>query len=238
VASDTIWREVDRAKKAGKPVIVTMGNVAGSGGYYVACSANKIVAQPGTITGSIGVLGGKPVTQKAWGKIGVTWDTVETSKNAAMFSDLTDYDADEWARLQAWLDWVYVDFKKRVGEGRGLDDAAVEEVARGRIWSGERAKQIGLVDELGGLATAIALAKSEAGIDADDDIELAVYPREQNLIEQFLGEGPDNSESQPKGTEVRMASDIERLRPLVRQLGLLTDPDQAVLGMQPIEISP
>jgi protease-4 len=236
VASDTIWREVDRAKKAGKPVIVSMGNVAGSGGYYVACSANKIVAHPGTITGSIGVLGGKPVTQKAWNKVGVTWDAVETSKNAAMFSDLTDYDAEEWARLQAWLDWVYVDFKKRVGEGRGLDDDAVEAVAKGRIWTGERAKGLGLVDELGGFATAIALAKSEAGIDADEDIELALYPRERGIVEQFLGPGPDSSESQPKAAEVRIAADIERLRPLVRQLAVLTDPDQAVLSMQPLEI--
>ena len=181
------------------------------------------------------MLGGKPVTQKAWNKVGVTWDAVETSKNAAMFSDLTDYDAEEWARLQAWLDWVYVDFKKRVGEGRGLDDDAVEAVAKGRIWTGERAKGLGLVDELGGFATAIALAKSEAGIDADEDIELALYPRDRGIVEQFLGEGPDSSESQPKA-EVRIAADIERLRPLLRQMAVLTDPDQAVLSMQPLEI--
>jgi len=238
VASDTIWREVDRAKKAGKPVIVSMGNVAGSGGYYVACSADKIVAHPATITGSIGVFGGKPVLEKAWNKIGVTWDHVETSKNAGMFSDITDYDPEEWARLQAWLDWVYTDFKRRVGEGRGLDDAAVENVARGRIWSGERAKEIGLVDELGGFATALALAKSAAGIDEDEDVELAVYPRPRGMVEQFLGEGPDSSESQHQAAQVQVETDLARLRPLVRQLGVLTDPEQGVLGMTPIEIGP
>jgi protease-4 len=215
-----------------------MGNVAASGGYYVSCAANKIVAHPGTITGSIGVFGGKPVTQKAWGKIGVTWDTVETSKNAGMFSDLTEYDPEEWARLQAWLDWVYVDFKKRVGEGRSLDDAAVESLAKGRVWSGERAKELGLVDELGGFATALKLARAEAGIDDDEDIELAVYPRQKNLVEEFLGEGPDSSEAHPRAAEVKVAADVERLRPLVRSIELMSDPDQAVLGMPPLEISP
>ena len=133
VASDTIWHEVVRAKEAGKPVIVSMGNVAGSGGYYVACAANKIVAQPGTITGSIGVLGGKPVTRGLWNRLGVTFDEVKTSKNATFYSGLHRYDEGEWERLQAWLDRVYVQFKERVAQGRGMTAEQVEAVAKGEF---------------------------------------------------------------------------------------------------------
>jgi protease-4 len=103
VASDAIWREVVRAKRAGKPVMFSMGNMAGSGGYFVAMAADKIVAQPATITGSIGVLGGKPLTTDFWHKAGVSWDEVHTSNNATMWTWTQDYTAAQWARLQGWL---------------------------------------------------------------------------------------------------------------------------------------
>ena len=128
VASDTIWRETLRAKQAGKPVIVSMANVAGSGGYFVAMHATKIVAQPGTITGSIGVLGGKILTRRLFERLGVTYGTIKTAANADMFSELDDYSAHGWQRFQAWLDRVYADFTAKVADGRGLPLARVQEI--------------------------------------------------------------------------------------------------------------
>jgi protease IV len=241
VASDTVWREVVRAKEAGKPVVVTMGNVAGSGGYYVACAANKIVAQPGTITGSIGVLGGKPVTRALWNRLGVTFDEVSSSKNATFYSGLHRYDDAEWARLQAWLDRVYEQFKERVAQGRGMTEDEVEAVAKGRIWSGARAKELGLVDELGGYATALRLAREEAGIAPDAAIELAVFPRPKTFFEQLLDDKPDSSEdftAIPPAS--RMQATLTRWQSLVRTLesvGLsLHEPD--ALSMPPVHLGP
>ena len=119
VASDTIWRETVRAKEAGKPVIVSMGNVAGSGGYFVAAAADKIVAQPGTITGSIGVVGGKMLTAELMEKIGISSDEVHTSTNATMWSSSLDYTPQQWHRITTWLDHVYADFTQKVAQGKG-----------------------------------------------------------------------------------------------------------------------
>lgn len=219
VASDTIWRETVRAKQLGKPVIVSMGNVAGSGGYFVAMDATKIVAQPGTITGSIGVLGGKMLTRKLYERLGVTYDQIKTGDNADMFSDLDDYSAHGWQRFQAWLDRVYVDFTGKVAAGRGLPLARVQEIAKGRIWSGEDARAIGLVDELGGWPVALRLARESAGLAADAAIELRTYPKDQTLINQLLGDGPDNSES-PAAVQAQIQL-INDLRPVAQELKAL-----------------
>jgi len=149
VASDAIWREVVRARKAGKPVIVSMGDLAGSGGYFVAMAADKIVAQPGTITASIGVLGGKILTSGFWNKVGLSWDEVHDGANADMWTGTHDYTPAEWKRFEDWLDRVYVDFTGKVAEGRNLPKDKVLQIAKGRIWSGQDAKNLGLVDELG-----------------------------------------------------------------------------------------
>jgi protease-4 len=233
VASDTIWRETVRAKQQGKPVIVSMGNVAGSGGYFVAMDAAKIVAQPGTITGSIGVLGGKLLTRKLFDRIGITYDQIKTGANADMFSDLDDYSAHGWQRFQAWLDRVYVDFTTKVANGRGLPLARVQEIARGRIWSGEEAKAIGLVDELGGWPVALRLAREAAGLPVDAPIELRTYPKDQSLLDRVLSDGPDNSES-PAAVRARIELMTE-LRPIAQELralglgpgsnGILATPD-------------
>ena len=221
VASDAIWRETVRAKAAGKPVIVSMGNVAGSGGYFVAMHATKIVAQPATITGSIGVLGGKMLTRKLFEKIGVSYDSIKTAANADMFSEIDDFSAHGWQRFQAWLDRVYVDFTAKVAEGRGLPLEKVQQIARGRIWSGEDAKNLGLVDELGGWPVAIRLAREAAGLAPDAAIELHTYPQEKSLLAQLLGDGRDNSES-PAAVRAQLQL-IEQLRPVsaeLRALGL------------------
>ncbi len=141
VASDTIYREVVRARKAGKPVIVSMGNLAGSGGYFVAMAADKIVAEPGTITASIGVLGGKMYAAGLWNKLGLSHDEIHTSQNATMFTTTHDYNATEWQRFEAWLDRVYADFTSKVAEGRHLPKEKVLEIAKGRSPSGEEIHQ-------------------------------------------------------------------------------------------------
>jgi protease IV len=177
VASDAIWRETVRAQKAGKPVVVTMGNVAASGGYFVSMSADKIVAQPTTITGSIGVLGGKLFTAELWKKIGINWDHVQSSANASMWTGTQDYTEKGWERFQAWLDRIYVDFTQKVASGRDMPIERARELAKGRVWTGKQALESGLIDALGGYETAIHLAKECAGIAPDDSIDLVVYPK-------------------------------------------------------------
>jgi protease-4 len=175
VASDTIWREVVRARDAGKPVVVSMSDVAASGGYFISMAADVIVAQPATITGSIGVLSGKPVLGEALGRVGVTSDSVVQGAHSAMFSQLKPFTEDEWALLSDWLDHIYADFTGKVADGRGMTTERVHELARGRVWTGADALAHGLVDELGGLDRAAAAARSRAGLPAT--AQLRAYPR-------------------------------------------------------------
>jgi protease-4 len=237
VASDAIWREVVRARQAGKPVIVSMGNLAGSGGYFVAMAADKIVAEPGTITASIGVLGGKMLTSGLWDKVGLSWDEVHQGENATMFTGTQDYTPAEWARFEAWLDRVYVDFTNKVADGRKLSKDKVLEIAKGRIWSGQDAKNLGLVDELGGYDTALKLAKRAAGVPADEEVRVVVYPRPKGFLESELGwRSPDNSEKEAVGQT--MAQILEAVQPVARQLdaaGIRTGREQDdVLRMVPV----
>jgi len=217
VASDTIWREVVRARQAGKPVIVSMGNLAGSGGYFVAMAADKIVAEPGTITASIGVLGGKMLTSGLWDKVGLSWDEVHDGENATIFTGTQDYTPAEWGRFQAWLDRVYVDFTGKVAEGRKLPKEKVLEIAKGRIWSGQDAKNLGLVDELGGYDTALKLAKKAANIPESDEVKIVVYPRAKTLVESLMQRhGAENSDKEAVGqTLVRILQDVQ---PVAREL--------------------
>src|SRR6266567_3169941 len=185
VASETIWREVVRAREHGKPVIVSMGDVAGSGGYYIAAPADKIVAEPATLTGSIGVLGGKFVVAELLRKLGITDDSVQRGANAAIFSVYEDFSPAGRQRLDAFLDDVYSGFKEHVAAGRHLSAEQVEAVAKGRVWSGEEAKEKGLVDELGGYDVALRLAQEAAKIPADKPFTLTVFPREKGTIERI-----------------------------------------------------
>jgi protease-4 len=217
VASQIMWRETLRAKQAGKPVIATMGDVAGSGGYYVAMGADKIVAQPGTLTGSIGVVFGKFVTRNFWERWGVSFDEVETNPNALMWSSNHSFDKEQWRQLQRQLDYIYQIFTEGVAEGRNLSSEDVERLARGRIWTGSDAYEAGLVDALGGFDTAIQLAKEAAGIDADTPVQLRSYPLEKTplelLTERLGGASPSNSEEAVVGM---LGSLANRLRPLVK----------------------
>jgi protease IV len=194
VASDTIWRETVRARESGKPVIVTMGNVAGSGGYFVAMAADKIVAQPGTITGSIGVLGGKVVTAGLRAKAGISIDETHTSSNATMWSNALDYTPGQWEKVQVSLDRIYEDFTTKVVAGRGLAPDAVREAARGRVWTGEDAKRLGLVDELGGYATALMLVRQAIGRPAAAPLRIELFPRPVSLLGRLRPRRAESSE--------------------------------------------
>ncbi|CAN5841275.1 signal peptide peptidase SppA [soil metagenome] len=213
VASDAIWRETRRARAAGKPVIVSMGNVAGSGGYFVAMAADRIVAHPATITGSIGVLAGKPVTREFWDRFGVSWDTIQVGDNATMWSAIHDYSPEERARLETNLDRIYADFVAKAAEGRNMTPEQMDRLARGRIWTGVDAQRLGLVDDLGGLTTALRLAREAAGIAPDADIHLRAFPARRPFLEQLLARGPDSS--YPTGAEALLVQLVEAVRPAV-----------------------
>jgi protease IV len=175
VASDTIWREVVRARQAGTPVVVSMGDVAASGGYFIAMAADAIVAQPGTVTGSIGVLTGKPVTASLLERVGITTDSVTEGAHADMFTTTRPFSKEEWSKINSWLDRIYADFTGKVASGRNMTQEQVHEIARGRVWTGADAAANGLVDHLGGLDDAVALARRKAML--PDSAPLRGFPR-------------------------------------------------------------
>jgi protease-4 len=174
VASETIWREVCRVRESGRPVVVSMGTLAASGGYYIACPADVIVALPGTLTGSIGVFGGKFVLRDALDRVGLTTGAVEQGAHALMFSSRRGFAEDERERLAATVDAIYDDFVGKVAAGRGRPVADIEAVARGRVWTGRDALELGLVDELGGLRHAVRVARERAGLPEDAPVTPAL----------------------------------------------------------------
>lgn len=187
-ASDAIWhaiREID------KPVIVSMAGAAASGGYFIAAPADKIVAQPATLTGSIGVIGGKFVAADLWARLGVTWGQITTSANAGQFSPNRDFTSAQWDAFQARMSATYEDFVAKVAEGRGMAIATARSHAKGRVWTGAQAKERGLVDALGGFDMALRLAREAAGIGPDDEIELVTFPERApfELFDDLLDDG-------------------------------------------------
>jgi protease-4 len=174
--SETIWREVNRVRDGGKPVVASMGAVAASGGYYVSMSADAIVANAGTITGSIGVVTGKLVARELKDRLGVGSDSVRTNPNADAWSINQPFTDAQHAHVEAEADLFYTDFVERVAQGRKMTVEAVDAIARGRVWTGADALEHGLVDELGGLRTAIARAKVLAGLEPDADVRIVGYP--------------------------------------------------------------
>jgi protease-4 len=166
---------VVRARQAGTPVVASMGDVAASGGYFIAMAADAIVAQPGTVTGSIGVLTGKPVTASLLERVGITTDSVIEGAHADMFTTTRPFSKEEWSKINSWLDRIYADFTGKVASGRNMTQAQVHEIARGRVWTGADAAANGLVDHLGGLDDAVALARRKAML--PDSAPLRGFPR-------------------------------------------------------------
>ncbi|MGH8908035.1 MAG: signal peptide peptidase SppA [Egibacteraceae bacterium] len=187
VASDAIRRAVAQAREAGKPVVVSMGDVAGSGGYYVAVDADRIIAHAATITGSIGVVGGKAVTAGLKAKLGISHDEVHVGEHALIASMNTPYSASEWQHVQRALDRTYDDFVGKVAAGRGLPIERVHEIAKGRIWSGADARELGLVDELGGYQAALQQLRRLLDLPADAPVRLIAYPPRRGPLARVLG---------------------------------------------------
>ncbi|MEY2764299.1 MAG: hypothetical protein RLZZ205_723 [Bacteroidota bacterium] len=185
LASDVIWRETELIKQAGKKLIVSMGDFAASGGYYIACSADRIFANPQTITGSIGVFGIIPNFQNVLDhKLGITFDRYETHPHADFYSITKPFDDFELQRMNEHIVQIYDDFLMRVSKGRKMTIAQVDSVARGRVWTGLDAKRIGLVDELGGLSAALNYAAKEIGVELKDNVR--VLPEMQDPIEALF----------------------------------------------------
>lgn len=185
LASDIIWQAVADAKEK-KPFIVSMGDVAGSGGYYIACGADAIVAQPNTITGSIGVLALIPDMEELFDKIGYNLETVKRGEHADFLS--TDRPMEEWERetLDQFIQVVYDRFVNLVAEGRNKTYDEIDAIGQGRVWAGTSAKEIGLVDELGDLNTAVMIAKDKAGIPQDEEVQFVCYPKKKTLADLII----------------------------------------------------
>lgn len=226
VASDTIRRELCRIRDAGKPVIVSMAETAASGGYYIACAADVIVALPATLTGSIGVLGGKLVMNDLLERMGLTTGTVEQGARSLMYSARRGFGDDERVRLAAIIDVLYDDFVAKVAEGRHRTVAEIEAVARGRVWTGRDAMDAGLVDELGGLREATKIARKRAELPEDAPV---LHPIHISPVAKLRR--PRNSED-PRAAALASVPSL-RLSDVAAALDLPTD---AALRMPNIRI--
>jgi protease-4 len=185
VASDVIWRElaITRDADASRPLVASMSDLAASGGYYISMPAQVIVAQPATLTGSIGIYGGKVVLGGTADMVGITTETVQAGRNASINSPFERFTPEQREKVLAYMEGFYGVFLEKAAESRGATTGEIDAVARGRVWTGQQAYERGLVDELGGLDAAIAIAKERAGIPADEDVELVVYPPRRTLLE-------------------------------------------------------
>lgn len=212
LASDMIWREVLLTQRE-KPIVVSMSDVAASGGYYIAMAAGTIVAQPSTLTGSIGVFGGKLNLKGLYNKVGLTKEIISHGQNATLYSDYGGFTSTERERVEKMMKTVYQDFVSKAARGRDKPFAEIDAIAQGRVWTGKQAKELGLVDELGGLDTALSIAKQQAGFSDEDKFNIIVLPKQKTFFEQLL-------ES--------MVEDMEASSPIQRQL----TPSHSVLPMQ------
>jgi protease-4 len=211
VASDVIWREltITREEKPNRPIVTSMADLAASGGYYIAMPTETIVAQPGTLTGSIGIFGGKIVIGGALDKMGVTTESVTSGANADIYSPFAQFTPAQRAKIASFMDDFYKNFLKKVADSRKSTPDAIHAVAQGRVWTGRQALGHGLVDALGGLDAAVALAKEKASIPANEDVQLVVYPERRSLFDvlsdQFGGVGAAGLWSMLAGPSERRA---------------------------------
>lgn len=196
-AAETIRRAIVQARAKGKPVVVSMGGSAASGGYWVATGADRIVAQPATLTGSIGVFGGKFVLAGLWDKLDVKWEGAAVGKSARMWSSNAPFTPEEKARFDAMLGNIYDAFIARVMEGRNMSRERALSVAEGRVWTGKQAKDLGLVDVLGGLDTAVAEARTLAGLDAAQEVPVVRFPPRKSTLELFISLATEGSLFRP-----------------------------------------
>jgi len=212
-ASDVIWHAVEKAKEK-KPVVVSMSDVAASGGYYIAATANKIIAEPSTITGSIGVYAGKPVLKNFYDWIGVNNEYVLRGKQAGMFRETEPFNADERAKFEGMLkSFYYDDFLPKVARGRNRDVEYVDSIAQGRVWTGTQAKERGLIDELGGLDKAVEVAKQLANLPADKGVRRVVFPAPRTFLQQWFGGDDEDRASVRAKAEQQQRAALESALP-------------------------
>ncbi|MFT5459192.1 MAG: protease-4, partial [Myxococcota bacterium] len=233
-ASDEIWHAVERVKQSGKPVVVSFGGVAASGGYYVSAGADAIWAEPTTVTGSIGVFNSKLVFQELQQTVGMNTTLLTRGANADIDSLSRTWDAAQREQMQRIVDDTYDQFKDRVARGRSLGPEAVEELARGRVWSGARAAENGLVDAIGGLQDAIEDARERAGIPPSRKVGLVSYGRGGSLLETlaptFITRGL--ARQRPEiGADAAVLGTV--LTPLQPAMLLLAHPDVNVWALDP-----
>jgi protease-4 len=191
-ASDEIWRQMNLLSKK-KPLVISMSDLAASGGYYMAMTGDSIVAEPGTLTGSIGVVFGKPNLHGLYDKLGVTKDAIQRGKHADIDSDYTSLSPEERDKLRQGIDESYQDFLSKVAEARHHSVGEIDAVAQGRVWLGSQAKSRGLVDELGGLDTAIAMVKKKANIPDSEQVTLVTYPPRRNIIDVIMRKSQEDA---------------------------------------------
>ncbi len=221
LASDIIWHAVEAAN-AKKPVVVSMSDVAASGGYYISASAAKIIAQPSTITGSIGVVAGKPVVRGLYDWLGISNEYVLRGKNAGMFRETEKFSDEERAKFEDWIKTTYYqDFVPKVAKGRNKDAQSVDAVGQGRVWTGAQAKDKGLVDDFGGLDKAIEVAKQLAKIPADKGVERVILPYPTTFLQELLSGGSDNSNTQVEQQRAVYAALPEDARRALRYMQLM-----------------
>ena len=222
LASDIIWRAVDTANQK-KPVVVSMSDVAASGGYYISASASKIVAQPSTITGSIGVVAGKPVMRGFYDWIGISNEYVLRGKTSGMFRETEKFSDEERAKFEEWIKTTYYsDFIPKVAKGRGKDPEFVDSVGQGRVWTGAQAKDRSLVDEFGGLDKAIEVAKQLAKIPAEKGVERVILPYPTTFLEQLLYGSTENANTQVEQQQRAVAAALpEDARRALRFMALM-----------------
>jgi protease IV len=221
LASDIIWRAVETANQK-KPVVVSMSDVAASGGYYISASAAKIIAQPSTITGSIGVVAGKPVMRGFYDWLGISNEYVLRGKTAGMFRETEKFSDEERVKFEEWIkNTYYNDFVPKVAKGRGKDAQYIDSVAQGRVWTGAQAKDKGLVDEFGGLDRAIEVAKQLAKIPADKGVERVILPYPTTFLQQLMSGGGENSNTQVEQQRAVLAAMPEDARRAFRYMQLM-----------------
>jgi len=228
--SDLIWREVGRTRQAGKPVVASMSDVAGSGGYYIAMAADAIVAQPATITGSIGVIGGKLVLRGLYDKVGITCETFTRGQNAALFSDYAPFSEHERERVHALMGDIYNDFVTKAAAGRKMPIEKMRALATGRVWTARKAKELGLVDSLGGLKEAFELARKKVGLEGKD-VQPVILPREKSFLEAIFGPAGPAAHAAPSVKGLPALAPMLRLLPYVQLVETLSR--EHVLAVMP-----
>lgn len=212
LASESIWRDLKNLAQK-KPLVVSMSDVAGSGGYYIAALGAPIVADPNTLTASIGVVNGKIDIQGLYNKLGITKDLITRGPNSTLDSDYTPYTPEQWTKAQQSADVIYRAFKQRVADARKMNPDQVEQIAQGRVFTGEQAKQKGLVDELGGLSRAVEVVKEKAGIPKDEYVRLVPYPAPKSLFEILMERG-QSAEAEARARAMPMPESLRAMMAL------------------------